>query len=127
MANLINKVEDSNRKPILELIPLERTAVHTPTKKTYNELMRIYEVGKWRFAGNTLPTTWDVWFLREEKTCITAGNVTPVFKKVDYSYCFKDYYLGKNYKIISPQEFYDKQKITPEIIKEINKYFGEIK
>jgi len=41
-------------------------------------------------------------------------------------YCFKEFFQKGNWKIISPKEFYDIQKITPENIKEINEYFDSL-
>ena len=131
MAEIINKEnlenilkKGSDGKPILELTPLGKTAVHTKTQEEYNELMKVYELGNWRKKNGNLPTMCDIWFLRKEKSCITAGNIVS-FKNIDYDSCSKNYYLHRGYKIISKQKFYKIQKITPEILKEINTYFGK--
>jgi len=35
----------------------------------------------------------------------------------------KTFYLGQNWKVISPREFYDKQRITRKMLQEINEWF----
>ncbi len=103
-------------KPILKLTPLEKTAVHSQTQEECDELMRVYEIGGWKWADGGLPTKNSSWI---EEICFDA--------KENFTYSDKDFYLKSNYKVISTQEFYNIQKITPERIKEMNKYFEKRK
>lgn len=109
--------KDKKGKPILNLIPSEKTAVHIPTQENYNELMRIYECGGWRWHIG-----FNFWEVHKKETCVSAG-ISYNNPKGEFEYWGKRFYLRENWKIISPQEFYEKQKITPKMLNEINKYF----
>lgn len=136
MKNLINKIKEiikqdeknlvelipfilEKNMPLMELTPLEETWVNTPTREYYNELMRIYEIGGWKGGYGHLPTIKlkGIDFMKEykEKTCIEAKDRP--------HYCNIDYAINKNYRVISKQEFYEIQKITPEMLKEINSFY----
>lgn len=134
-----NLKKDSNGKPSLDLIPLEKIVVHTPTQEIYNQLMRVYEIGHWISNGLRPATKVDLWKLYKSRTCVDAGiNIfvsiheggrilQPKFGIWEGKFKFyqrKDPMMErKKLKTISTEEFYQIQKITPEIIKEINKYF----
>ncbi len=118
--------KDSTGKPILNLTLLEKTVVNTLTQEEYNELMRVYEIGSLRVdeslrgGSEILPTELDLWNDFKEKTCIGVEEGQIV-------YAGKPFYLKRDFKIISPGEFYDKQKITYPMLKEINNYFEKKK
>ena len=107
---------DEMRKPEIKLNPLEKIVVNPSTEEEHNELMRVYECGGWGAELMGLLATYTCgWKNYGEKTCSKAQD--------KFSSDSIDWFSSQNYKIISPQEFYDKQKITQEQIKEINKYF----
>jgi len=109
--------KDLEGKPRITLKPLKKTFVHTPTQKDYLNLMRIYECGEWRWIDGDLPTKSNlIWNAYEEETCIRAGSR---FGYADKKYCEK----VERYKVISTKKFYDKQKITSDMLGEINSYF----
>lgn len=111
-----NKLErDAEGKPIIELTPLEKIAVNAPTQGEYNTLMQVYECGGWKWSMGTLPTFNDFWNKFETETCFRIADA--------FSYWDKDWYLKEGFKIILPQEFYDRQEMTPEMIREVNEYF----
>ncbi len=111
-GNLENKTtaKDSSENPLLELIPIENTAVHTSTREIYDELMRVYGGGGWRGHNGCLPTEVNGFKKYKEKTCVDAKN--------GFKYCNGDFYLNNNFNIISTKKFYEKQ--SPETFKEIN-------
>ncbi len=109
-------------KPKIKLNPLEKTAVNTQTQKEYNELMQVYEIGGWKWRTGYLPTELELWKTYKEKTCI-GGGIGTFANKGRFGYCDEEFYKKESWKILSSKEFYKKQKITPEMIKEINKYF----
>lgn len=102
---------------------MKETAINTLTQKDYWELMRVYECGGiiCKGRGEKLPTQMgDAWIeLYEEETCIN------VEEKLEFSGV--EFYLKQGFDIILPSEFYDKQKITPEMLKEINNWFEKNK
>ncbi len=115
------------RNSILKLTPLENTAVST-TYKEMHELLRVYELGGWKWCDGDLPTEKLFDGYRYDHTCFEAGiNIGLKKRKERFAYGHKTYFIEHDYKIISPQEFYDKQKITPKMLNEINKYFEERK
>lgn len=116
---------DENRKPILELKPIEKTAVNTPTQEEYWDMMRVYECGDWKWASGTLPTEKNDLKKDLTKICVDAGidSVTGNLKR--FGYAFKIDYLRICYNIISPREFYYEQGITPKMLKEINDWFDK--
>ena len=151
MTNLINKIfgiEDSNKKPTLNLIPLDKTGVKISSPETYNELMRVYECGEWKLASGESPTRTNYWnFALGKNTCIDAGvshqpcTDDEVFRdplatnlaywktreKGKVKCLYEKFYSIRKWNVISPQEFYKIQNITPKMINEINKYFEGIK
>jgi len=108
---------DEDGKPILELTPIEGTAIHTPTRGGYNELMMVYECGGWKWGKGDMPTVSDNWKVYSEETCIRMD-------KFLYHGSW-GLYQGTGYNIISADEFYERQKVTPEMREEINKWFNE--
>ena len=111
---------DETGKPIVKLTPIERTAVNTPTQEDYWNLMRVYECGSWRWISEESPTQRSNWNKYEEKTCVGGADI------VHFGFGNREYYLQeKVWNVISPQEFYDAQNITPEMLQEINIWFDE--
>ena len=117
---------NSDGKPIVKLTPLEKTAVNTPTQEVYNELMRTYELGGWKWrGGGDLPTQYDGWNDYKKDTCVDAGYYDEKSNKEGFKFAKRKWYQSENWKIISPQDFYDIQNITPEMLQEINIWFDE--
>jgi hypothetical protein len=120
---------DENEKPKLKLVPMKKTAVQTRTREDFDNLVQVYESGGWKWDFmNALPTTVNIWsYDMEEKTCLDAGISWSDGTIERFDYDSPEVYIGKNHKVITPQEFYNAQnpKITPEIIKEINSWFDE--
>jgi len=118
---------DENRRPILNLTPIEKTAVNTPTQEDYWTLMRTYEIGGWKWASGELPTSrMNLWTTRyKQETCMGAGFDLSENRRERFKTDKRNFYLGNDWNIISPQEFYDAQnpKITPEMLDEINAWF----
>jgi len=117
---------DKNGKPKLNLTLLEKTAVHTPTPEDYDTLLQVYECGGWRWAGKTFPTSYLNWKY-EDKTCIDVGVSYLAKRKGEFGFAGINFYNKEKCKIISLQEFYNIQKITPQMIKEINDWFEKYK
>jgi len=112
---------DEFRKPRLELIPLEGTVVHTPTSKSYDELMRVCECGGWKWIDGNLPTEidqpWGYDYLPGE-VCVRGEN--------EIRYGRKSFYLGQNLGVITIQDFYERQGITPEMRRAVNGWFSVV-
>ena len=106
---------DSEGRPKIILNPLERTVVSTPTQKKDNILMQVYECGGWKWASGNLPTHDNYWGAYEEKTCISVEN--------RFIYGHKKIRRKEGYKVISTKKFYKIQKITPDMLREVNSYF----
>jgi hypothetical protein len=66
-----------------------------------------------------------VWTFGKNQTCINVErkNVKNKYIKA-CSYSNQDYYKKYDYNIISLEEYYTTQKITPEIIKELNEWYN---
>lgn len=120
-SNLTQVLErDENGKPILKLNPMEETVVHTPTKEEYYILMQVYECGGWRWNNAHLPTKLIHWET-EKETFINAGvNFANPSNLMGFRHGHRESFPEG---VISIQEFYDAQKITPKVLKEINQYF----
>jgi len=100
----------------INLMPLEKIAVRTPTKEDYDLLMKVYQVGGWRFfESENLPTERDYWNKYKEKTCVEV--------KSNFGYSNEESYKKIHKRVIAPKTFYKKQKIGVKILKEINKSF----
>ena len=115
-----------NGKPILDLTPLEKTTVNTPTQESYIELIRVYECGDWKWSvGRSLPTQKSFWGDYKENTCIEAGVDYPsgVYDEGKFGYFGREFFGSGGWGIISTQQFYETQKITPEMLNEVNVWF----
>ena len=121
MTNKINL-----EKPIINLSPLEKTAVKTPTQKEYNELMKVYEMGGWKWCTGYLPTELNRWESYKEKMCI-SGETKSFDKNEQFGYCSEEFYKSEKYTIISTSDFYKKQGITKKDLNKINKYFEKLR
>ncbi len=111
--------KDKNGKLILNLTSLEKTAVKVPAQNDYWTLMRIYECGGWKGKYGELSAKNNLWTTYKEETCIGSEN--------DCQFARAEYYAKIRWNVISLEEFYKIQKITPEMIKEINNYFEKNK
>ncbi|MDD5133044.1 MAG: hypothetical protein PHD81_03065 [Candidatus Nanoarchaeia archaeon] len=109
------------KKPKIELTPLGITAVNTKTQEEYQILMQVYEIGGWGWPGGELPTSVNRWNEYKQDTCIDAMIYSMTSRTFRYT-CTR-FNQEKLWNIISPQEFYEKQNITPEMLKEIGDYF----
>lgn len=136
---MTNEVQrDIYGMPIVTLTSLERTAVHVPEEKDYSALMRIYELGRIRFSPResvaSLPTKYDLWANLREKTCITAdfpadrrewnrekGKYVG-FRR--FGYGERDLFEREGWRMITPDIFYTKQNVTPEMVQASNKWFN---
>ncbi|MDO8516872.1 MAG: hypothetical protein Q7S33_01995 [Nanoarchaeota archaeon] len=119
----------SDRKPILNLTHLVKTAVNTPTQEDYNILMRVYECGGWKWNGGERVPTKEInrWNMYSSNNCVCAGITFNTANLGHFGYSSKSFYVSNNWKVISPQDFYQIQKITPEILNEVNEYFEKKK
>ncbi len=118
---------DENGKPVLRLKPIEKTVVHTSTEEDYWDLMQVYECEGWKWSSGSLPTQSSVWNTNKEETCIAAGVNYPngIYDKGRFGFTNRKFYMRKNWKIISTQDFYDTQKITSEMFNELNVWFDK--
>jgi hypothetical protein len=105
---------DNNGKPILELKPLTDMVVYIDTQKEYDTLMQVYDAGNWHWLEiKKSPIEKNYYAKYNTKTAIDTDkeiichNVRTVPKR----------------KILTLKEFYLIQKITQEIITELNGYY----
>ena len=107
------------------LMPLEKTVVNTSTQKDYDLLMQVYEIEGWEDDVGKLPTTRNYW--NKEEICVSVGIDFVSGRKRFFGYAHKNFYQAERWKIISLQEFYNLQNISPEMINEINEWFEKYK
>jgi len=119
---------DENGKPILNLTSIEKTTVSTPTQRSYDELMRVYECGGWKWSSGFFPRELNLWTTYEGETGITAGicyprNIKGGFQHGDIS----SGDLTENFEYITLQEFYNAQNppISKAGLDEINEWFEQ--
>jgi|SRR3989344_5378581 len=116
---------DLNGKPKLSFTINEypNFAINTQRKKDYDALMQVFECGdyKWNHE-NCLPTEFDNWDLYKEDYCV---SILP--RKGAIFYEERREVLAIDMRLISAYEFYETQKITSKMIKEINKWFDKNK
>lgn len=111
----------TTQKPVINLRPLERTVVNTPTQQDYTTLMRVLECSGWRWCAGDQdtrkdPTNLNWWNLYKEETCIG-----------DHLSCKSLHLYPKRstggIKVILPEEFYRIEKVTLKDIFQINRWF----
>lgn len=113
--------EDESGKPVLNLIPLWEGVVRPQTQDEYDQLMKIYESGgvKWTMTRKK-PTEINLWPKLKGDTCITANFPS---EDKDFTYGRKRFFECENKKILSVNEYIIFQKILPDKIKSINRWF----
>jgi hypothetical protein len=113
------------KKPVIKLTPLEKTVIWTPTKKSYIQLMRIFECAGWLLHYTKgLPTekieNWDYY---GKETCVEAGIHFDSKTKKLFGYASESFF-DDSHEIIHYGDFYETQRnITQNKLKEINAYF----
>jgi hypothetical protein len=115
-AQVLERDEDGKpRIPRIILKSMANKSVHVPTQKDYWDLMKIYECGIWEWCLGNSPTSNNTWSSFGEETCVDAED----------RFVSRDRALSKanGLKVITLQEFYDAQGITPEILKKVKDYF----
>ncbi|MDO8516870.1 MAG: hypothetical protein Q7S33_01985 [Nanoarchaeota archaeon] len=125
--NLSKLEKTADGRPILHLTPLADVAVNTTTQEDYWILLRVYECGSWGWVGGESFTGVNYWIRYGSNTSIDAG--VSYNKRIIGKACVspKEFLISHDWKIILPQEFYKIQKITPEILNEVNEYFEKKK
>ena len=116
-----NLPRDANGTLILRLILPPETVVHTPTQDAYDLLMRVCECARYSWRSGGCPTTSDNWSHYREETCVSInfdGN-----PRRTLSYERKERFQDYKEHILSPEEFYTAQKISPAMLEEITQYF----
>jgi len=118
---------DENGRPIVVLIETDNTVVCKLTQSTYDELMRVCECGGWLWDEGQLPTQYNGWEHAGEETGITVGVIKDI-DRTDSKGILRHNIRGQwqtNYdaSIITLQEFYDAQGITPKMLAQVNEYF----
>jgi hypothetical protein len=117
---------DSDGKPQIDLTPLINTAIHLPTKKDYDNILKIYESANWRWANGFIATNVPNWHTCKEDTIIRAGT-DKNSNYIQFRIGNKEEYEKNNWNIITLQDFYVIQNITPNIIKKIDKWYDKNK
>ena len=130
----------SPKQPYLSLVPMKGIAISFQTQKDYDNIIQIFECGNWYDGGHDTPdppTEYNFWKEHREKTAVTGGLYYPensFSDKGEFQYLIiKSKFPIKQFwpsyldslisKIISPSAFFHIQKITPEKIEEINRWF----
>lgn len=109
-------MEEKSKLPLINLKPLPNFLIRIRTQKSHDNLMRIYEAGRWNWKGGHLPTEY----------MINAGHGTLIevmdsFSHFDYSE------IENNKKIIEFSDFYKLQGIDKDKKREIYKWFRDNK
>ena len=112
-----------NEKPKLNLASLERTSVELETQKEYDELMQVYEAGKWKWSSRDFPTHYNYW-KNKEKIYVDAGISHFNDLKGFFGYHYEE---AHNCNTISIEKFYEMQGIIKEDLFELNKWFDKYK
>jgi hypothetical protein len=109
----------------------KNTCINIKTQKEYDNLMQIYHTAKWYWHNYHIryPVFVNAWPEYKDKTCITTKTNWLEDKEPILSFEKKENRLWKisariqGYKIITLEEFYKKQDITPKIIEILNDYY----
>ncbi|MBU2615518.1 MAG: hypothetical protein KKC19_00240 [Nanoarchaeota archaeon] len=76
----------------------------------------------WTWLSRRLSTQL-VNFLGGEGACITAGVDYASKKQEIFGFKQRDFFIRRGYRIISPKEFYEIQKVTTEDRERVNDWF----
>lgn len=108
------KLWDKFKRSNVKLIILKDTAVWIKTQEEYDRLMQVYECAGYKF-DRKFPTD-----INYYKTFRALGYANTGSKT---TWANITLFLNENYTIIPPKKFYEKQGITQEQLKQINRYF----
>jgi len=109
-------------KPSLDLDFLPNMAVLTPTQKSYNLLMQVLECASWVWMNGQCPTSSDIWHVYKGDTCILASGER-IGHGHGITYGPRDFFLSRKDSLIISREFYTRQKVTPELLRAVQRYF----
>ena len=116
------------KRPKIKLSALEKTVISTPTQESFNQLLRVFEVGGWKWRGGESPTkgiNYSLWLMYNEDTCLAAGEDSVCHTKGGiFGFGHKRFYTEIGWKFIRDQEFYKKQGTTSEQLDKVNRYFN---
>ena len=117
---------DADGKPRLSLSPSLKAVVHTPTREAYDLLMRVCECAGYVWYGGDRPTAKDYYEVKAGETCIHlefTENFTTKKRTPYVAYADRVYSLCHSPKevILSPEEFYAEQQISPALLEEISR------
>lgn len=108
--------------PIIELHEISEVAVKIGTPEEHDTMMQIYQSGGWQcevlkdMAGGASATLCN--YATESKNkCVTVQKI--------FQFDYEKNLDALNYDIWDTSFFYNIQGITPEIIKELNKWYDE--
>jgi len=122
----------SKTKIKLDLKPLKKnTCINVKTQKEYDNLMQVYNTVDlhWHEYHIRWPLFLNNWPEYKDKTCITTSTNWLEHKEPIQKFEKKEDTIWKiitkiqGYKIITMEEFYKKQDITPKIIELMNNYY----
>lgn len=109
---------DANGRPIVKLEEIEKIVVRTPTEQDYNILMRVYDCAGWKWSHGHSPLVW------------TPPKEDFKFDKIYFDiknpFRYGTRYFS-SYAVFMPEQFYKEEKISREVLIEINKYFEQRK
>lgn len=117
------KIEYSEGKPKLTLLPLERTAINLETKEDLNTLKNIYESAGWKTEGEESSLKFTPMFFGPPYICVDAGISSLNNKKERFSYDLTSKFRELNYNIISLKKFLETQNISYNTVSEINNWY----
>ena len=89
------------------------------TEKKSKQLLRVLEYANYEWCSGDPPTSKNPWEKYGKWTLISIGRSCDKPHRQRIS--FREITLSDNY--ISPRKFYRKQRITRNLLKQVNKYF----
>ncbi len=125
-AELVQTLEeDKNGRLIVNLYPMENTAVNVRNREEADSLMQIYELSGWERRNGELPTTRNPWDRGgyEKETCASAGVDFFSKERGVFGHGSKKFYSQHGWNIILFKDFMTVNGIAPETEKAVNKYF----
>jgi len=106
----------------IQIRHLEKTAVQVPTEEEFKELMHVLYMGKclWRNGTSLISQDNNHWNCYESDTCVATDR--PNKKGGAYVMYESEFFCWElGYKVISLEDFYREQEITPQEVEEIRK------
>jgi len=112
-------------KPLVRLASFSNVAINAKTEESFDQLMKVYACGGWKFGDGLSPIAWRRKINHISDLCVEGFYNLNSANDRTFGFSTKNIYEKLNTKIIEPEIFYKNSYITKGHLTEINEYYDK--